>query len=110
MVDKNTVNQEVAERIKDARKAAGLTQEELGKKIGMTKSGVSKIENATFNIGLETAKKIAKALNVDPGYLIFGNDEIIREEIIRLYDLLTPEQKDSFLQFLRSTVGDRARI
>lgn len=109
MDDIKTVNQAVAERIKEARKAAGLTQEELGKKVGMTKSGISKIETASFNIGLETAKKIAKATNTDPGYLIFGTD-YVREEIIRLYDLLPQEKKNQILQSLREIVGDRTGV
>ena len=101
---------EVAERIKEIRLNKGMTQRQLADRLGWTPSAVSKVENDTYEISLDSAKKIARALEVDPDYLIFGNGDYIREEINLLFDQLTPEQKDSFLQFLRSTVGDRARL
>lgn len=103
------VNPEVAARIRSARKNAGMTQAQLAERLGMTVSGVSKIENATYNIGLEAVKKIASALKVDAGWLIFGDDdEAKREEIRALFDKLRPDQQDSVLQFLRAMLGDRA--
>ncbi len=103
---------EIANRIRDARISAGFTQGELAKRCGYkSRSSINKIEQDAYECSLEVLKKIAKALNVSPDYLIFGDEkEDIKEEIIRLYDLLTPDQKESFLQFLRSTVGDRARL
>lgn len=98
---------EIAERIRQTRIERGLTQVELGLKIGMTGSGVSKIEHDTYEISLETAKKIARALNVDPDYLIFGGEDI-KEEINRLFDLLPEDKQEAVLQFLRSMLGDRA--
>lgn len=100
---------EVADRIKETRIAAGVTQAELGRRLGISYSGVSKIERGTYNVGLETIKKIAKALNVTPDYLIFGSEDP-RAEINRLFDQLTSDQQESVLAFLRTMLGDRAEV
>ncbi|MBV7529838.1 helix-turn-helix domain-containing protein [Chitinophaga sp. sic0106] len=46
--------------IHDARVAKGLTQEELGAKVGKNKSYISKIENDVKEIRLSTLQKIVE--------------------------------------------------
>jgi transcriptional regulator with XRE-family HTH domain len=65
----------VAERILNARKAKGLTQEELGKQLGMSSSSISSIENSRRNLTLETIAKIASVLDVEPSFLLGVNLE-----------------------------------
>ncbi len=48
----------VGEMIKDARKEAHLTQEELAKKTGTKKSYISRVENGKIDIQLSTLFKI----------------------------------------------------
>ncbi len=48
--------------IKYARKERNLTQEELGKLVGVQKAQISKIENSIKNARLDTIMKIFKAL------------------------------------------------
>lgn len=99
---------EIAERIKETRIQKGLTQEQLANRLGWTRSAISKIEHDTYEISLETAKKIARALDADPGYIIFGAEDV-KGEINRLFDRLTPDQQKSVLDFLRTMLGDRAK-
>ncbi len=54
----------IGEMIKKARKEKKLTQEELGKLINVQKAQISRIENNTNNISLETILKVFKAMNV----------------------------------------------
>ena len=49
--------------LKEARIEAGLTQQEIAKKIKTTKSVISRIENHAEDIRLSTLEKFAKALN-----------------------------------------------
>lgn len=101
---------EIAERIKKTRLERGMTQSELAAALGFkTGSAISHIESDDYEISLETAKKIAAALNVDPDYLIFGNDDV-KEEINRLFDLLPADKQEAVLAFLRSMLGDRAKV
>jgi len=53
----------IAGKIKEARLQAGLTQTQLGEKIGTKKEGVSRIESGKHEIELSTLDKIAEALN-----------------------------------------------
>jgi ribosome-binding protein aMBF1 (putative translation factor) len=48
----------VGEMIKDARKEAHLTQEELAKKTGTKKSYISRVENGKIDIQISTLFKI----------------------------------------------------
>jgi len=48
----------IAEMLKEARKEANLTQEQLAKKAGTKKSYISRLENAKTNIQLSTLIRI----------------------------------------------------
>ena len=66
---------DIGVRIKARRKDVGMTQEELGKKIGVTKATINKYETGVvINMKRPTIEKIAKALDVDPGYLMGWTD------------------------------------
>ncbi len=62
-------------RIKTSRKNAGITQEELGKKVGVTKATINKYETGVvLNMKRPTIKRIAEVLGVEPGYLMGWTD------------------------------------
>ena len=59
------------ERIKKLRKEQGLTQEELGKALGVQKAAVQKYEKGTVqNIKRENIIKLAKVLQTTPEYIL----------------------------------------
>lgn len=69
---------DIGTRIKEARIAKGLTQEELGNIVGVQKSAIAKYEKGrVVNIKRSTLQKIASALNINPSSLMF--DESPRE-------------------------------
>ena len=51
--------------LKQAREQAGLSQEELAKKLGTKKTAISRIENHAQDIKLSTIQKVARALGKD---------------------------------------------
>lgn len=53
----------LGEAIRQARKERNLTQEELGKLVGVKKSQISKLENSLTDARFETIIKVFKALN-----------------------------------------------
>jgi DNA-binding XRE family transcriptional regulator len=59
-----------AESVMKARKAAGLTQTQLAKKLGVPQSQISRIERNPDRTTVRTLKRIAKALRVDVSALI----------------------------------------
>ena len=76
-------------RIKARRKDVGMTQEELGKKIGVTKATINKYETGVvINMKRPTIEKIAKALDVDPGYLMGWNQKkLLSKENLLIFSL-----------------------
>lgn len=62
---------ELGQKIKTARLEKGLTQEELGKIVGLQKSAIAKYENGrVVNIKRSTLQKLAKALDLRGSDLI----------------------------------------
>lgn len=60
----------IGERIKTAREAKGMSQEDLGKAFGATKQTVYKYETGIItNIPLDNLEKMAIALGVSSAYL-----------------------------------------
>ena len=62
------------QRIKAARKKAGLTQKELGERMGQSFQSIAQWENDLRNPKLETLQRIANALEVSIYELIDGDD------------------------------------
>ena len=62
-------------KIKTARQAKGMTQEELGYILGVQKSAIAKYENGrVVNIKRSTLKKISDVLGIPPFELIFDEE------------------------------------
>ena len=64
------------QRLRDARIAKGLTQEELGEIIGVTKGSVSLYESGKRTPKIETVLELIYALGVSADYLL-GADVIV---------------------------------
>ncbi len=58
------------ERIAKARKAAGMTQQQLGAKLNLPQSQISRIERRPDRTTVRTLKRIARALGVDVSALV----------------------------------------
>ena len=66
---------EIGQKIKQARVAKGLTQEELGNLVGLQKSAIAKYENGrVVNIKRSTLQKLAQALDLRGSDLIIEAD------------------------------------
>ena len=99
---------EIADRIREARLAKGMTQEELANALGLkSRTSINKMEKNTYEIGLDRIKEIAKVLEVDPDYLVFGDSDDKKDEINRLFDLLTEQQKAAAIALLREFVSNK---
>lgn len=89
-------------RIKEARNALNITQEELAKKLGVTKGAVANYENETSHPKEPIMYKLFDALQVDANYLFqdeMGSDypmKVSYEEMnhIKKYRALDTHGKD----------------
>lgn len=105
----------IGKLIKDARIAKGLTQEELGKLVGVQKSAIAKYENGrVVNIKRSTLQGLAKALDLKGSDLIIESDpkeaaslsaKVLSDsdlrEVLDLYLKLNDEDKKAYKDLLR---------
>lgn len=92
------------DRLKDARKNAGLTQEKLAQKIGVAKSTYTGYEKGNSEPNMYVLSKIMEALKVDANYLYQDEVKEIHdtratpyemEHLIKKYRLLDPYGKEA---------------
>ena len=84
---------DIGEKIRAARQAKGMTQEELGAILGVQKSAIAKYESGrVINIKRSTLKKISDILDIPPIELVFDeehrkmqkNNDTITDVVIRM--------------------------
>jgi transcriptional regulator with XRE-family HTH domain len=62
-------------RIKYLRQISSMSQEELGRRVGVQRAAINKYEKGTVeNIPIKTIERIAKVFDVSPTYLVGWND------------------------------------
>lgn len=55
----------IGQSIKEARKTRGLTQKELGQKLGVADSVITNYESGKQNLTVDTLQKVAEVLGVE---------------------------------------------
>ena len=93
----------IGERIREARTAKGLTQEQLAEQVHVTKQAVYKYETGIVtNIPLDKLESIAACLGVAPGYLAGwqGSPEPIAA-YQNLKDQLTQADKEDIARLIQ---------
>ena len=60
----------LSEQIKTLRKEQNMTQEQLGKLIGVQRAQISKLENNTSNVTIGTIMKVFKALKATVNFKV----------------------------------------
>lgn len=65
-------SEQFRKRLKELRKNRGLTFAELAEKAEMSSSTLNKFENDCLNLTVESAIRIAEALDVSLDYFIYG--------------------------------------
>lgn len=92
----------IAQRIKEARQRAGLSQERLGQLAGIEESSASarinKYERSKHVPGFDTMKQIARVLHVPVAYF-YAEDEREAQLLLGFY-LLSDNQKDALIAFI----------
>ena len=64
-------------RIRELRVIADMSQEELGRRVGVQRAAIQKYEKGTVeNIPIRTIEKMANVFNVSPTYIV-GWDNIV---------------------------------
>ena len=83
-------------RLQKTRNLSGLTQEQLAKKLGISKQTISSYESNVKKSSILTARKLARALNCSLDYLL----GLENSETIAIQDL-RPGERELILQYIR---------
>ena len=102
----------IGDKIRLHRKALGLTQTELGEKLGVKTNAVSKWEcGRVDDIPTSKIKAMAKLFDVQPSYLIdekqpdpTNGDGLAEDDkrIIELFHQLTPENRERIVEIIKA--------
>lgn len=83
----------VGDRIRNARKSVGVTQQELANRLGISYVGISQWENNSRNPKIETIRRIAKALGVPMAYLMGDTDNPVDRSKTHWMEAVPPENE-----------------
>lgn len=112
------------ERLKRIRKELDLSQEEFGKRLGITGGGISKLEKGERNLTEQMLKSICREFKVNYLWLTEGLGEMfmgiptsIIDELADCYNLndserqvlinylsMTEEERDNFQKYLKKNI------
>ena len=67
-------------RIRDRRIELGMTQEELGNAIGVSRAAICEYEKSSRMPKIDKVSKLASALNLEVGYLLGQDVNIVSED------------------------------
>ena len=116
------------ERIKELRKALGLTLEKFGEKLGVQKSAISKIERGENGVAEPMFKSICREYNVNENWLrtgegemfvpasTFNLDEFVKSkgasdlelEIVKAYFELDEDVRDTIIEHFKNKFSKTA--
>lgn len=103
-------------RVKQLRQFLNISQEEFGKRIGITKSSVSNFEKGTRNMSEQTMKSICREFNVSIAWLKEGIGDMFTDLPETILDQLVEEyhlddfDKDLIKKYLDLTDSEREVI
>ena len=104
------------ERIKAARKALGLTMEQFGKRVGLSKSAISLIESGKNGTTEQTVASICREFGVNEMWLRTGEGEMFDQSAESSLDRLAAEyhlderKKAVISAFLNLSTADQEAI
>ena len=113
---------EPGDRVKIIRKEANLTQEKFGKRLGVSKVAVSKIENKVNSLSDQMRRSICREFRINEEWLLSGTGEMhilpetdfitsisteygldaLETTILLEYVKLSPQSKQMFKAYLKS--------
>ena len=99
--------QRIVSALTEARLAAGISQQELARRLGTQKPNISRLESGQINISLDTMLKCADALKKDISIDIREKKEApVSRYSLRLYDedLLTFSMEDAGLSGMKTQI------
>lgn len=97
------------QRLKELRAEKGITLEELAKKIGTTKTTLSRYENGERSPKLQLVGLLANYFQVDMSWLSGQSDQRNSLNILPIYTQLTPDRQQKVYDFTKNELEEQNR-
>ncbi len=98
----------IGSRIKKARRAKKLTQEELAEKIDVSVAFLSRVERGSSHINLKRLTQLCNLLDVSEGYILNGSssnsNEYLNKEFNELLKKCSPEKQKMIYNVVKAIV------
>jgi Predicted transcriptional regulators len=112
-----TLSEEIGVRLRQLRTQAGLTQDQLAEKLGVSKRTQGNYESGASDPPASYLSMASSQLGFDVGYIVNGvratlpNDALTEVEdlLVTQYRSITPFDQEAIRRFLQAMADDAAR-
>jgi transcriptional regulator with XRE-family HTH domain len=97
----------IGNRIKEARKNAGLTQTELAEPLELSQPAINLIESGRVSLTLDNLFMISEVLGQPIEYFLgIGSGELMADEVewLQLYKAIPPKDKPTIIELFRGYI------
>lgn len=110
LISARMLHMDTGERIKQARKELGLTQQEFGKLAGVSKAAVSQWENGSTKPERDALMGLRRQRGISPEWIISGKGEMFESpgmgeveetELTEAWRFLLDAEREKFLQAIK---------
>lgn len=78
----SVIYEEMGQRIRSLRKQLRLTQDELARRVGLTRTSITNIENGNQTVPVHVVYELSKALGTTPTVLLPDPADLLRSDDI----------------------------
>ncbi|KRM95985.1 phage repressor like XRE family transcriptional regulator [Liquorilactobacillus aquaticus DSM 21051] len=101
--------EQMGERLKRLRTSLGLTQEELGNRIGLKRAAINKYEKGNVeNMKRSTIEKLSSIFNVTPAYLMALDEN--EPDILSIYNKLHHSRQAYVYDVAKAQLNEQSNI
>lgn len=100
----------IGERLKQARLAKKMTQENLAEELDVSVAFLSRVERGHSHLNLNRLSQVCKLLDVSEGYILSGSSEDSRtyldEDFKKILDKCSPEKQKLIYNIAKTIAED----
>lgn len=101
----------IGQRLKTARKKAGLTQQELAEKLNLSVAYISRVECGSSHVNLKRLTEICNILNISEGDILTGvsnsGENYLSSEFSDILNKCSPEKQKLIYKLSRLIAEDK---
>ena len=100
----------IGDRLKQARHAKNMTQEQLAEMLDVSVAFLSRVERGHSHLNLNRLSQVCKFLDVSEGYILSGSSEdsksYLEEDFKKILDKCSPEKQRLIYNIAKTIAED----